>query len=318
MKSILSIITSILLTGIMYGQYEAEDRVIMLDNAIYEGIIIEQKPGEHIKILRLPEKDTLTLSLESIDRIEKIITERSMNSRNDTSKDFANTRNPSTLNEPALPPAPAAPAAPAKPATLGAPEAPKAPAPPPVPEQPSGTPSSVEQNGTFTDKYNTRDTYIMLHGLMGGGDYAYQGFGLSAGRNVGDTWQVGLSIHYMGQTSDNAIPQRQTFPLAVDIRRTIAQSKSGRTSALLSVSSGYNFTINGDYFSEKYMTQAEIGNGFYFNPSLAFRFNTTKNTGLMVDVGYQLTTGGLTNTQTNDRLESLSWSSFLVRGSFFF
>lgn len=315
MKSILLIITSILCTGIIYGQYEAEDRVIMLENTIYEGIIIEQKPGEHIKILRLPEKDTLTLSMESIDRIEKIITERSMNSRNDQSKGMAKMQNLSAIKEPPPPFAPETPTAPPAPPVLGTPEVP---APPPLPEQPSSLPSSIEQDKTFTDKYNTRDTYIMLHGLIGGGDYAYQGFGLSAGKNVGDTWQLGMSIHYMGQTSDNGIPQRQTFPLAADIRRTIAQSKSGRTSALLSVSAGYNFTINGNYFSEKYMTQAEIGNGLYFNPSLAFRFNTTKNTGLMVDVGYQLTTGGLTDTQSNDRLESLSWSSFLVRGSFFF
>lgn len=309
MKTILSIITSILLTSVMYGQYETEDRVIMLNDAIHEGIIIEQKPGEHIKLLRLPEKDTLTLAMESIDRLEKIIRERSSLNHSETSRELINTDNPTVLKKPAIPAAPSPPTAPSVP---GVPDAPVAPETPPVPEMPD------EPGGTFTAKYNSKAAYIMLHGLLGGGDYAYQGFGLSAGKNVGDDWQVGLSIHYMGQTSDNAIPQRQTFPLAVDIRRTIKRSKNSRFSALLSVSSGYNFTVNGDYFSEKYMTQAKIGNGLYFNPALAFRFNTTKNTGLMLDLGYQLTTGGLADAQTNDRLESLSWSSFLVRGSFFF
>lgn len=309
MKSILLIITSVLLTGMMYGQYQAEDKVIMLDNTVHEGIIIEQKPGEHIKILRIPQKDTLTLSMESIDRIEKILTERTKNPSDNTRSDISNATNPSVPKTSVTPPAPPAPPAP---------KAPMAPVPPPAPEMTPDPPASQGENGIITSKYNSKDTYIMLHGLMGGGDYAYQGLGLSAGKIIKDTWQIGMSIHYMGQTNDSALPQRQTFPLAVDLRRTISRSKNGRTAALVSVSTGYNFTINGDYFSEKYMAQAEIGNGFYFNPALAFRFNTTKNTGLMVDVGYQLTTGALIDTQSNDRLESLSWSSFLVRGSFFF
>lgn len=48
------------------------DRVILQDGSRHDGLIIEQKPGEHIRLLRQAEGDTLTLAMETIDRIVRI------------------------------------------------------------------------------------------------------------------------------------------------------------------------------------------------------------------------------------------------------
>ncbi len=51
----------------------AQDLVYLSNKQAHRGIVIEQKPGEYIRLLRLPESDTLQFSMEEIDRIVKIL-----------------------------------------------------------------------------------------------------------------------------------------------------------------------------------------------------------------------------------------------------
>jgi len=51
----------------------AQDIVYLTSGLSHQGIVIEQKPGEYIRLLRLPERDTLQFSMEAIDRIVKIV-----------------------------------------------------------------------------------------------------------------------------------------------------------------------------------------------------------------------------------------------------
>lgn len=51
----------------------AQDIVYLTSGLSHQGIVIEQKPGEYIRLLRLPERDTLQFSMDAIDRIVKIV-----------------------------------------------------------------------------------------------------------------------------------------------------------------------------------------------------------------------------------------------------
>lgn len=51
----------------------AQDIVYLTSGLWHQGIVIEQKPGEYIRLLRLPERDTLQFSMDAIDRIVKIV-----------------------------------------------------------------------------------------------------------------------------------------------------------------------------------------------------------------------------------------------------
>lgn len=54
-------------------QSAAMDVVYLKSGQSYQGIIIEQKPGESIRLLRSAESDTLLFTMDSIDRITKAI-----------------------------------------------------------------------------------------------------------------------------------------------------------------------------------------------------------------------------------------------------
>lgn len=55
------------------GQVAAQDQVFLKTGASYSGIIVEQKPGESIRLWRTAEADTLMFDMETIDRITKIV-----------------------------------------------------------------------------------------------------------------------------------------------------------------------------------------------------------------------------------------------------
>lgn len=52
----------------------AADRVHLKSGQTHEGIIVEQKPGESVRLWRTASADTLTFEMEEIDRITKILT----------------------------------------------------------------------------------------------------------------------------------------------------------------------------------------------------------------------------------------------------
>ncbi len=69
---ILSLFCVFLFEKNTYSQITAQDAVFLNNQLSYNGIVVEQKPGEYIRLLRLPEHDTLQFSMDSIDRIVKI------------------------------------------------------------------------------------------------------------------------------------------------------------------------------------------------------------------------------------------------------
>jgi hypothetical protein len=246
---------------ILAAQQEPVDKVILLNGDTHTGWVVEQKPGEYIKLLLFPGQDTLQFDMEEIDRIVKIL-----------------------------------------------------------PVQQSTQMTAPESDGVFkaSKTFNSRKAYVMIHGVAGGGDYAFGGFGLSFGANLNNRTQVGISAHYLGQTSTNTTPERQTFPVAVDARYAFAQSKSGRFSSVAAISTGLNFAAKKVYFDEDSFELVNVGNGFYLNPSLGFKANIMENTGLMIDIGYQMHTASLVNRINREYLGARVWNTLMIRGSLFF
>lgn len=64
-------------------QHGAADAVHLKSGEVYRGIIVEQRPGESIRLWRLVEADTLTFDMESIDRITKVVTQALPDARKD-------------------------------------------------------------------------------------------------------------------------------------------------------------------------------------------------------------------------------------------
>lgn len=264
MKTIVAntLLIVIFFTQAAISQMKALDKIFLTDQSAYEGIVIEQKPGEYIRLLRLPEKDTLKIEYETIEKMTRLVADES-----------------------------------------------------------DMSPQKSKKEGLQPPKkvYNNRRTYGMVHGVTGGGDYAYAGFGLSFGVNLNPDFQIGLGVHYFGQLSDplNA-PSRQTFPLALDLRHTILKSKSGRFTTMLGLSGGYNFTVNGDYFDETLFANMKMSNGYYFNPSIGLRVNILENLGLMLDVGYHYNNSSLLWRDSGDKAGTVHWHNILIRGTLFF
>jgi hypothetical protein len=54
------------------AQLPMQDQVLMEDGRKLDGLIIEQKPGNYIRLWRLTEGDTITLEMDAIDRILRV------------------------------------------------------------------------------------------------------------------------------------------------------------------------------------------------------------------------------------------------------
>lgn len=244
---------------LLHAQTSAQDVVILNSQRSYSGIVIEQKPGDYIRLLRLPEHDTLSFPMDSIDRIVKIVP----------------TDKPAD-NQPA----------PLKPQT----------------------------------EYNRKRQTVMIHGYMGGGNYSFGGFGITLAQRIGKRWQVGVGGHYIGQKGSypGTLPDQQIVPVTVDCRWRFSQSATGKTAILLALNTGYNFMLNKEYIDGGQHVNGRITNGLFFNPSFAFRVNLWENAGLMLDLGYQLTSSRLYDLGTDLRIGKRQWHNFAARGTLFF
>jgi hypothetical protein len=177
---------------------------------------------------------------------------------------------------------------------------------------------SVKKENAFGPPFNTRPAYVMIHGLVGGGDYPFTGFGMSMGWNIDPWWQLGGGVNYLGQVDGPQKPHRQIVPVYGEMRYGITWSKNGRFTTFLQFGGGYNFTLNGEYFDEATNLEMKYGRGWYINPAIAFRVNISKHTGLMFDVGYQMNTAPIIQVNNDQVNGTKQWNLLQIRGSFFF
>jgi hypothetical protein len=241
----------------------AQDAVYLNNQMSYQGIVIEQKPGEYIRLLRLPERDTLQFEMDDIDRIVKLM-------------------------------------APAQLTAVG------------EPDNTSALPAKPER------KFNQNPYVAMLHSSIGGGKYALLGLGISVARSFEDRMQAGLGIQFIGQTSDNTFPNQRILPVTADFRFKVSESPGGRLATMVALSAGCNFSIDNKQFDSGFNADIRISNGVFLNPSLAFRVNILRNMGLMMDFGYQFSSGNIYFIETGELYDRRTWHNFAARGTLFF
>ncbi|MBX2928781.1 MAG: hypothetical protein KF852_13180 [Saprospiraceae bacterium] len=241
----------------------AQDAVYLTNQQFYQGIIIEQKPGEHIRLLRLPERDTLQFEMDDIDRIVKLL---------DSSAPLAGAATESTSALSALP----------------------------------------------ERKFNRNKYVAMLHASIGGGKYALLGLGISVARSFEDRMQAGIGVQFIGQTSNNTFPNQQIIPVTADFRFKISESRGGRLATMAGLSAGYNISVDNKQFDSGFNADIRVTNGVFLNPSLAFRVNILRNMGLMMDFGYQFSSGNIYFIETGELYDRRTWHNFAARGTLFF
>lgn len=61
------------------SQMMATDRIHVKSGEIHQGIIIEQVPGNYLKLLKLPQKDTIDLLYVDVEKISKILSDEEIN-----------------------------------------------------------------------------------------------------------------------------------------------------------------------------------------------------------------------------------------------
>ncbi len=252
-------VTYFLVSNFKLQAQAVQDVVYLTNQQFHQGIVIEQKPGEYIRLLRLPERDTLQFGMEEIDRIVKI-----------------------------------------------------------VPPAAMATPANTDKSPEPERRFNRNKNIMMLHGHIGGGKFPFAGLGFSIGHNFHDRWQIGMSVHYLYQTSFRTFPTHMILPLTVEARYKFSQSPKGRFATFFALSSGYKFSIEDRQYDSGLNLNVLVKGGLYFNPSIAFRVNIFPNTGLMLDVGYQLTTGKIVIEDSGVLLDNRTWHNFAARGSLFF
>lgn len=257
-KLLLPVLALFLLPALSLSQTPS-DEVHLLSGLVHKGIVIEQKPGESIRLLRLPQGDTLTFAMDEIDRITRILPVAESQTK------------PPSLNQ-----------------------------------------SPVEP------QFNSRQNIVMVQGSIGGGDYSFEGFGLTLSHRLnarGKTW-LGLGVHYIGYTDEGA-DAVQIFPLMADFRQEFNRSRNGRFSTQVFLDAGYVFSITGNG-ADQY-GEFKYGNGWAFNPGIAFKINILRNAGLMLDIGWMHHGGPRQWLPPTDEMKDYkNWNNILFRGSLFF
>lgn len=132
-------------------------------------------------------------------------------------------------------------------------------------------------------QFNLKKTYWILSIMAGfGGDEGTLGAGLRGGYRFPKGLELGMTFHYYGMDGWG----RGLVPLGLEARLPFLKSKSGRFVSMVQLNSGYTFSLQYLKYVDEYREFIVRGDGFYFQPGLAFRTNFTKNFGLMFDICY--------------------------------
>lgn len=174
-----------------------------------------------------------------------------------------------------------------------------------------------EENVSVNSNYNTRNLYMHVSYGIGGGDWATRGAGIGLLAKATPRLYTGISAYYYGDAGGRANIQ-QMIPVSAMVQYEMVRTKSGNGAIVLGTSVGYNFVLNREYFNERFSKDGRINNGLYLNPSIGYRLNFTKNTGIVLDLGYQLVQGKGVEIESKDLLQNHVQHNILLKGSIFF
>lgn len=180
------------------------------------------------------------------------------------------------------------------------------------------TAQSTEVKATsFEPNYNTRNLYMRVSGAIGGGDWSTRGLGIGLFAKVHSSLYTGISAFYYGDAGGRANIQ-QMIPVSAEIQYEIETTEKGNGAIVVGTSVGYNVVLNRVYYNERYSKDGSIKNGLYLNPSIGYRLNFTKHTGVIFDLGYQLVQGRGFDINSKEFLQNHVQQNILLKGSLFF
>ncbi len=167
--------------------------------------------------------------------------------------------------------------------------------------------------------YNKSAIRPVFHIGLAGGDYSFTAMGLSIFKRVNTCSSIGLSVHYFGEngTGSSRPVKWQKIPLTLETIFDIKKYQNERSSIFLKMGIGYSFTLNGSFFDSEELIIKKISNGISVNPGIGYRFNILQNTGVMLDMSYNLIVDNLKDDQ-NVFLSTNKWNHILFRFGVFF
>lgn len=165
--------------------------------------------------------------------------------------------------------------------------------------------------------FNTRKMYMRLSYGIGGGDWFTQGLGVGVLAKVHPKLHTGISAYYYGDAGGRAKID-QMIPLSAVAQYEFGTTEKGNGAFLVGTALGYNFVMNKVRESNPNLNKVEFKNGLYLNPSIGYRLNFTKNTGIILDLGYQLVQGNEVDFDTNDLIQKHTQHNLLFKASLFF
>jgi len=152
---------------------------------------------------------------------------------------------------------------------------------------------------------------------IGGGDWSTRGMGIGLFLKARPNLYTGITGYYFGDAGGRADIQ-QIIPVSAVAQYEIGTTEKGNGAILLNSSIGYNIVLNKEYYNNRYETSGVLKNGLYFNPSIGYRFNFSKNTGIIFDLGYQLVQGKGVGDDTKRFTQNHVQQNILFKTSLFF
>ena len=170
-------------------------------------------------------------------------------------------------------------------------------------------------------EFNRRRYYLTLSSSMGNGHWVNFGHSVGLIRTFTPRIQAGLSSG-LYITPDTQF-WFNSIPILGEFKYAVQKSKNERTAIVVSLSAGYNVYWDSQHFEEIVETgepyvQKYVSNGLHLNPSIGYRFNFTKNSGFIFDLGYQYVGGKIRRKSNDEILKRNHLSNISVKGTIFF
>ncbi len=163
-------------------------------------------------------------------------------------------------------------------------------------------------------KFNQRKNYLGVGVAGGGGVWTNVGIGGNFLYTINSKLQTGISLYFFQGVGQETVIH-QALPVSIDALYTVGKTKSERFSSYVGTSLGYSFNLNEPPSNAAMLA---LKNGTYLNPFIGGRLNFSPNSGLRLDIGYQLVSGATFDKSTGDLLQKNKQHNILVKAMIFF
>lgn len=168
-----------------------------------------------------------------------------------------------------------------------------------------------------------RENHLMISGHAGGGDYPFAGFGITLmhQKSASQKSYWGFGVHYISNTihGEYSLERQesvQIFPILLDYRKEFSRINHGKFATYLFLDAGYVVSITGNERDQD--GEYKYGNGWAINPGISFKYDLTKNTGIILDLGWFRHNSKLKWLPPVEKKGRKKWDLAMARLSFLF